>query len=111
MEQINLNCEEERLKSFRMNNWCNLYINEKDLALVGFYYLEKPDLVKCNFCQVVLYNFENGDIALQEHIKWSPNCPLIKRRATGNIPIDYSLLDKILPAESFDEVDNQVKER
>lgn len=95
--------ENDRLQSFIENGWSNSYVSKEDLALIGFYFFKPPDFVKCIFCHVIISQFEQGDIALREHRKFSPNCPLIVRRPTDNVPISAENLDKILPAISFDE--------
>lgn len=99
----NLKKEEDRKKSFIDNNWSNEYINVDELALLGFYFLQQPDCVKCAFCPARLYKFEPGDDVLREHIKHSPNCPLLKRRETGNLPINEEILNNVLPPVCYDE--------
>lgn len=98
----NLYREEDRLATFISNNWVNPFVNADELARLGFYYFKKIDYVRCVFCGVNIGEFEDGDTPLREHQKWSPNCPLLRRRRTDNIPIDDTLLDQILPPESFD---------
>lgn len=97
-----LRSEVDRLATFENNEWTCPYVNSDALARVGFYYFKRPDLVRCHFCGSTIGEFEAGDTALNEHLKWSPNCPLLKRRSTGNVPIDTALLDQILPPETFD---------
>jgi hypothetical protein len=99
---FNLLKEEDRLATFVNNGWANSYVNSEDLARLGFYFFKKHDIVKCIFCYVSIGEFETGDTALREHQKWSPNCPLIRRRSTDNIPINGVLLDQILPPQSYD---------
>lgn len=101
--EIYLYSEYTRLRSFTHENWkCDSNISVDELARFGFYYLKRGDSVACAFCDVRLCQFENGDNALSEHIKWSPNCPLIRRRATNNIPICPHKLDRELPPASHD---------
>jgi hypothetical protein len=95
--------EIDRLSSFLDNNWRNEYVNAVDLALVGFYYYQTYDVVMCYFCGVIIKEFEEGDMALGEHKKWSGNCPLLKRRPIYNVPINEEILDQILPPLSYDE--------
>jgi hypothetical protein len=73
------------------------------LALLGFYFFDHPDAVKCAFCKIVIREFQEGDEALQEHRKHSPNCPLLLRRSTNNIPISEALLNETLPHVAYDE--------
>lgn len=94
--------ENHRLASFQNNMWINEFVNADELARVGFYFYKKPDVVKCYFCDIAIRDFEEGDTPIAEHIKWSPNCPLILRRVTPNIPIDEELLNQILPPISYD---------
>lgn len=95
--------ENDRRKTFQNNNWSNQFVNGDDLAIVGLYFYKKPDAVKCIFCDVALRDFEQNDTALGEHLKWSPNCPLLRRRPTNNVPLDDTKLNRILPPVSFDE--------
>ena len=103
LNKYQLNKEVDRRRTFIDNNWYNLYVSIKDLAQVGFFYCEKPDKVKCYFCSVTLSDFEPNDDVLKEHLKFSPNCRLIKRREIYNIPLDAAELDRILPPVSVDE--------
>lgn len=99
----NYDREADRLLSFSSSNF-NLkhdHVTAKDLAALGFY-IEATGSVKCRFCKVPFENFQNGETALQNHQKWSPNCPLLLRRKTDNIPLNAAELDKILPEKSSD---------
>lgn len=102
LSTYNLLREEDRLATFINNEWVNSFVSAVELAQLGFYFLRKPDYVKCIFCYVSIGEFEAGDTPLSEHQKWSPNCPLLKRRRTDNVPIDTSLLNQILPPPSYD---------
>jgi baculoviral IAP repeat-containing protein 7/8 len=104
-----LNKESDRLRTFRDNFWRNEFIHHEGLALVGFYFHKHPDIVKCNFCHIIIHDFEAGDTPLGEHYKHSPNCPLLKRRKTDNEPVDALRLDQILPPVSYDECGFQSK--
>lgn len=97
-----MNKEEDRLKTFLDNGWTNSFVIAEELARVGFYYFKRPHVVKCAFCFVPIYDFGDGFNPLREHSNRSPNCPLIRRRITDNIPIDNDLLDQILPPPSYD---------
>ncbi|KAG5676932.1 hypothetical protein PVAND_006729 [Polypedilum vanderplanki] len=97
LDSYNLYKEIDRQKSFIENHWSNQFVKYEDLAQIGFYFLRRPDIVCCRFCDVVLGEFEENDIPLKEHQKFSPNCPLLLKRFTKNIPINQSKLDKILP--------------
>jgi len=105
ISNYDLTKEKDRIASFTENGFCNQKIDFRDLALVGFFFFRRPDLVKCEFCQIVIGNFERGDIVIEEHLKHSPNCPLLtKRRATANIPIDKKLFQESLPPISKNDV-------
>jgi baculoviral IAP repeat-containing protein 7/8 len=102
VSKYNLNKELDRKKSFTENGWTGI-VNAEDLALIGFYYLKRPDFVRCQFCNVTLGHFEINDTALREHQNFSPNCPLLKKRVTDNVPIDQAVLDELLPTPVEDE--------
>jgi baculoviral IAP repeat-containing protein 7/8 len=94
--------ESDRLKSFTENKWKNEHVRASDLALLGCYFFKSPDFVRCTFCFVELGEFSSGDNVLKEHLRFSPNCPLLRRRETSNKPIDSEKLERILPEASFD---------
>lgn len=83
--QYNYNFEDVRLASF--DNWPVPFISKNALAKTGFYFLQDGDRVKCNFCKIIVQRWENGDDPIEEHMKWSPSCPLLKRRNTQNVPL------------------------
>lgn len=94
--------EELRLKSFE-NKWPHTFIEARILAKTGFYFIGPSDQVKCYFCKVEIGRWETGDDAVTEHVRWSPNCPLLKRRETANDPIEpIEELDQLLPPLSYD---------
>lgn len=106
ISEYDLTKEADRRKSFIDNGYPNTCISVEDLALAGFYFFKRPDKVKCAFCHLALEGFETGDTAIGEHMKFSPNCPLLaKRRSTGNIPIDEIVFRQRMPSiSSYDEV-------
>lgn len=107
MSSTDLNHEENRLKTFDAS-WPHSYIRPRILAKIGFYYLrpngpnEPDDRVKCNFCKVEVQQWEPNDNEIGEHLKHSPNCPLLRRNETPNVPIDAAELDQLLPPVSYD---------
>lgn len=103
VSQYLLKTEIDRRRSFVDNDWKNQHVQFNDLALLGLYFFKKPDVVKCYFCNVDLSEFEANDNIFKEHLKFSPNCPLLRRRKTTNVPLDAGELDKILPPASYDE--------
>lgn len=100
--QLNLNVEENRLKTFE--NWNVQFIDKNTLAMLGFYYYGPNDLVKCVFCGVEIGMWEEGDDILTDHMKWSPSCNLIRRNPTNNVPINDALLNQILPPSPTPDV-------
>lgn len=106
MFEGNLNNEEFRLKTFDGVDWPHNFISPAKLAKTGFYYIGPYDQVFCYFCKVAVWLWEMGDDEVKEHSKWSPCCPLLRRRLTTNVPLEpTSDLDELLPPYSIDEVD------
>lgn len=94
--------ELNRLRTFN-NKWPHTFINVKILARTGFYYTGNEDRVKCVFCKVELSKWMVNDNELFEHLKWSPNCSLLRRQEIRNVPIDPIELCKSLSHNSYDE--------
>jgi len=109
VKKLKLYKEIERRKSFVENDWFLEHVEFVDLALQGFYYFKKPNCVKCIFCHVELDKFDPNDDLLKRHLKFSPNCPLLRRRKTNNKPVDAEELEKILPPASYDECGSERK--
>lgn len=107
VKKLKLYKEIDRRKSFIENDWFNEHVNFEDLALLGFYFFKKPNCVKCYFCRLELDGFEPNIDLVKGHLKFSPNCPLLRRRKTNNKPLDIEELDKVLPPPSYDECDFQ----
>jgi len=99
MSEIYCN-ENERLKTFE--NWPLVFIEKEILAKTGFFFTGDDDKVKCYFCEVEIGRWESTDNPISEHQRWSPNCPLLRRRTTNNVPIDAESLNRILPPVSYD---------
>lgn len=94
--------EDFRLRSFE-GKWPHTFVEARILAKTGFYLIGPEDQVKCYFCKVEIGRWEIGDDAVTEHVRWSPNCPLLKRRETANEPIQPTdELDQLLPPLSYD---------
>lgn len=96
LQSYDLNKENDRLRTFSENG-CKIQ-NIKDLAIVGYYFVQRPDVVKCQFCCTVQIASEFINSVISNHIRVSPNCPLLRRRTTLNQPISVAELDEILPA-------------
>lgn len=67
-----LSKEEERLKTFEF--WPKNFINTKELASNGFFYLNIRDIVQCYYCNVQIHNWHKDDKVSEEHKKYSSNC-------------------------------------
>ena len=63
------------------------HVSAESLVEAGFFYTGREDRVKCAFCYGTLYSWENGDIAMIEHIKYYAACPFVKGISCGNIPL------------------------
>lgn len=92
--------ESVRLESFRY--WDVNFICKEKLSLTGFYFIGPNDMCKCYFCKAEIGLWEAGDNVLTEHLRWSPNCPLLRRRLTDNEPINQGQLEEVLPPASYD---------
>lgn len=109
--KYNLKNESDRVKTFVDNRWKDNHVSAKKLASTGCYFHSQPDKVKCVFCNVILEEFENGDDVLKEHLKFSPNCPLLRRRKTSNVAINQKELEKFLPPPSYDECGSSMRRK
>ncbi|XP_017080908.1 death-associated inhibitor of apoptosis 1 [Drosophila eugracilis] len=96
----NMNHEEARLKTFE--HWPLDWLDKHQLAQTGLYFTQQDDKVKCFFCGVEIGRWEPEDQPVPEHQRWSPNCPLLRRRTTSNVPINGEALDRVLPPISYD---------
>lgn len=92
--------EDERLKTYE--NWPLNFLDPNELARSGMFYMGESDKTKCYFCEVEIGRWEREDQPVPEHLRWSPNCPLLRRRTTNNVPINAELLERTLPAPSYD---------
>lgn len=74
---LDLNDEQTRLSTFN-SDWPHAYIDPKELANTGFYYIGPHDQVKCYICAVQVSSWEMGDNVITEHVRWSPRCTLAR---------------------------------
>lgn len=95
-----MNREVARRITFR--DWSNPCVDPNVLVMTGFYHLGPLDSVYCWFCKVIIGGWVNNDNEVTEHQRLSQNCPVIKRRATNNVPINVELLDRTLPPIHYD---------
>lgn len=92
--------EECRLSTFD-SDWPHDFVSPRILAKTGFYYIGPYDQVRCHFCRVRVRSWEIGDNEVNEHLRWSPRCPLLMRCDTTNVPLKpISELDRLLPPPS-----------
>ena len=77
--------EKFRIESFK--KWPLPYINVRELARNGLFYIGVDDIVECTFCQIRICNWESDDDVAKEHKKWAPYCPLIRGLETDNIKL------------------------
>lgn len=68
--------ESSRLRTFA--TWPK-QMNPKplELAKAGFFYEGVSDTCHCFFCDLIVHNWEENDIALQEHKRHSPTCRFV----------------------------------
>lgn len=100
---------DERIRQESFRNWSIPFINKNELARFGFYFVGPNDMVKCYFCRVEIGLWEPNDDVLSEHLRWSPYCPLLRKRQTNNVPLDSSFLDQ-LPEPSYDTCGIRIRE-
>lgn len=70
-----------RLETFK--NWPHKVraLRPSLMSESGFYYTNEADKVKCAFCGLELLQWDPHDNVLNEHIKYSKNCPLVRHLA------------------------------
>lgn len=77
--------EQVRIDSYR--GWPSAHMTPLELAGAGFYYTKIDDRCKCFACGLEVVRWEVSDNAMDEHSKWSKNCPFINGEPIGNVPI------------------------
>ncbi|TMW41594.1 hypothetical protein DOY81_013326 [Sarcophaga bullata] len=92
--------EDERLKTFQ--SWPLEWLDKRELAMSGMFYMGEEDKTKCYFCEVEIGRWEREDEPVPEHLRFSPHCPLLRRRTTNNVPISCEALERLLPPPSYD---------
>ena len=95
--------EDERLHTFI--DWPIKFIEPKNLAKNGFFYLREKDYVACIFCNGIIGNWEADDVPEDEHKKHYPNCKFINGNAVGNVPSNLGRIIKKI------KEDQQIKEQ
>lgn len=84
-EPLDLRREDHRLKT--LNNWPPRFMDAAKTARAGFYYYGDRDMVRCYFCKIELHKWKEGDDIVTDHVRWSPNCPLLTGLPCGNVPL------------------------
>ncbi|XP_067656649.1 baculoviral IAP repeat-containing protein 7-like [Haliotis asinina] len=108
--------EVNRLTSF--SRWPpNLSQTPEVLARAGFYHVpckEKPDKVRCAYCQGKLYNWKPEDNPWIEHAKCFPSCPYITlcvgQQCVKSLVQEHGVIEKKNTAESGKDPQSPVQE-
>ena len=79
-----------------------------DLVKVGLFYCRPGDIVKCSFCDGIMYTWVTRDIPLKEHLKHFPFCKFAKMRATEILNQDYTNMTQCLVYKSAEKIVCQV---
>lgn len=103
---LQLTKEYHRLWTLR--EWKSITPSARALALVGFYYAGSSDIVKCYFCNIQIGVWQPLDRPLDEHLRWSPTCPLVTGQETLNEPICIDQWRRLLPANTTLTLVNQI---
>jgi hypothetical protein len=85
LEHAKMKFEKNRIESFR--NWSVPYIDVREMASNGFYYIEYKDVVECTFCNIQVHDWEADDDIANEHKRWAPYCPFARGLKTDNIEL------------------------
>ena len=77
-----MDSEGNRLSSF-IGKWSeDSFVTAEALAKAGFYYIGPLDRVRCFTCKISVYNWIEGDDAVGEHLRFSPQCTFIQNLMT-----------------------------
>jgi hypothetical protein len=83
----NLIKEYDRLKTFKDNGFSNSSVNIEEAARCGLYYYRGDDIIKCQFCNIIIGKFIGHGSVSKIHKQVSENCPLLLNRYNENLPI------------------------
>lgn len=96
------NYEIIRLQTFI--NWPHKFAQPQQLAMTGFYFIgPQHDNVKCYFCKVEISGWVEDDDIVNEHIRWSQSCALLRRKDTNNVPLNVYELNRLIPQSIYDD--------
>lgn len=79
-------------------NFPSPHVSVHALAAAGFWFTGTADVVRCAFCSIEVSRWEEGDVPLEEHKRWSKNCRFARGFNVGNIPMRESHLSPLPPA-------------
>jgi len=91
--------EDQRLMTF--DAWPLTWMDKNLLALTGLFYTGRENIVQCYFCDVKICNWHKHDQPFFKHLALSPNCPLLTRHTTNNIPRNHDAFDRIVPFNGY----------
>lgn len=63
-----------RSQTFLSPNWKSTAVSVEDLVDAGFFYTRCEDSVRCYHCGGVLKNWAPGEVPLEEHARFFPEC-------------------------------------
>ena len=82
----------ERLKSYA--TWTKDYISPISLAAAGLRYTGTHDVVQCDYCQVIIQDWNRGDCPQQEHIYNAEHCKFAIAMTTLTQKVKFTLEKK-----------------
>ncbi|UVX94955.1 IAP repeat-containing protein [Callinectes sapidus nudivirus] len=65
-------------------NWKVPFVNPKDLAETGLFYIKKEDFTQCIYCNTIIAFWEKGDVPKKEHAKHEHTCPVVNNSPDWN---------------------------
>jgi hypothetical protein len=81
-----LKSEGTRLGTF--HDWpTTANVRPAELAADGWFFTGRNDRVCCAFCRGFLHNWAKNDEPASEHRRHFPDCPFVKGRDVGNVPL------------------------
>ncbi|XP_065583467.1 putative inhibitor of apoptosis isoform X2 [Artemia franciscana] len=86
-ERRALKREDVRLMTFN-GRWTKDFIDTRELAKAGFFFVGHGDQVQCAFCAGVVGHWEEGDVPMEEHRRHFEICPFVRGCDVGNIPAE-----------------------
>lgn len=88
-----MNIEYNRLSSFRHERWAGF--NTREMAACGLYATGINDVVSCEFCDIMLYNWDHNKRDRNYraiHYRGNPDCPFfINHLSTSDVPLDVHI--------------------